>query len=675
MAKQGFPQAGKFTHADYLRLIDTIYYHNRKYYVEDDPEISDADYDDLLRLLRQVEDLHPDWIRPDSPSLKVGGEVREEFPTVRHDPPMMSLDNAMDAGEFRAFHDRLVRAGIHNPVYHVEPKFDGLAIELVYENGILAVGSTRGDGETGEDITHNVRTVANVPLRLLLPNPPQFVSVRGEVLIPLADFAALNAELAREGKKQFANPRNTAAGALRQQDSREARNKKLVFFPYSIARLEDSQKRFTEELRFQNTIWEIVLPALGFRIAQYHCTANFNEVLSYYEEMLKRRSELEYDLDGLVIKLNDTRQWENLGSTSKAPRWAIAYKFPARSGITRLERVVYQVGRTGLITPVAELAPINLGGVMVSRASLHNADEIARLDLHEHDYVEVVRSGDVIPKVIRALPEMRNRQARRVEFIRNCPECKTPLVHEDVYYRCPNPDCSGIKEAYLQFFVSKNGIDIEALGSEWVGKLYRSGVVQDFADIFALSKKVLLQFEGMGEVLAAKILAAIDQRRQIPFAKLLAALGIPNVGEHIASVLAAHFPDAESLAAASEEQLTAIHEIGPTIARSVRSWFSERKNRERLDKLRKNGVTIIPASAGRVSDAFSGKTFVFTGTLTRFTREQAEAAVRARGGRAASSVSRKTDFVVVGENPGSKAAKARELGVRILSEEEFVAML
>lgn len=667
--------AAAFKAADYAQLIDELYYHNRRYYLEDEPEISDAEYDDLMRLLKEVEALHPDWLRPDSPSLKVGGEVRADFAEVKHDPPMMSLDNAMNVAELRAFHDRLVKAGLAEPIYHIEPKFDGLAIDLVYENGVLTVGSTRGDGETGEDITHNVRTVANIPLRLALDKPPKRLSIRGEVIIKLADFHKLNEQQAKDGKKLFANPRNTAAGALRQQDSNEARNKKLSFFPYTLAHSPEVQKYFGKDMRTQEAIWNKVFPALGFKISAYHRTADIEGIIAYYEEMTAKRADVEYDLDGLVVKLNDTTEWENFGATTKAPRWAIALKFPARSGITKLERVVYQVGRTGVITPVAELTPINLGGVMVSRASLHNADEIERLDLHEGDYVEVVRSGDVIPKVVGAKPEQRVKKAKRIAFIKKCPSCGKALEREDVFFRCVNAACPEMNEAYLQFFVSKNGLDIESLGSEWVAKLYQNKVIADYADLFAVTKEDLLQFEGMGEILATKILQSIDTRRQVPFTKLLTAVGIPNVGEHVASILAEHFEGPDALAQASLEELTQIHEIGPGTAASVQAWFADKVNTSRLKKLQKNGVEILRAKRQRVSDVFAGKTFVFTGALSQFTRESAEEAVKARGGRAASSVSKKTDFVVVGADAGSKAQKAKELGVTILSEDEFAQML
>lgn len=664
-----------FSAGDYAQLIDNLYYHNRKYYLEDEPEISDAEYDDKMRLLKAVEALHPDWVRPDSPSLKVGGEVRDDFAEVKHDPPMMSLDNAMNVEELRAFHDRLVKAGLKDPVYHVEPKFDGLAIDLVYENGKLVVGSTRGDGEIGEDITHNVRTVANIPLRLMVENPPKQVTIRGEVIIKLSDFQKLNDRQAKEGKKLFANPRNTAAGALRQQDSAQAKDKMLSFFPYTLAKIEDSKKRFTKEMRKQDSIWQSVFPALGFQTSTYHLTTDFDGVEKYYEEMISNRANVEYDLDGLVIKLNDTTEWENFGATTKAPRWAIALKFPARSGITKLERVVYQVGRTGVVTPVAELTPINLGGVMVARASLHNADEIERLDLHEGDYVEVVRSGDVIPKVVGAKPEKRAKKAKKIAFLKKCPSCGKGLEREDVFFRCVNAACHEMNEAFLQFFVSKNGLDIESLGAEWVAKLYQNKVISDYADLFAVKKDDLLKFEGMGDILATKILQSIDSRRKVAFSKLLTAIGIPNVGEHVASILAEHFEGPAELAAASADELTAIHEIGPGTAASVQEWFADKTNVSRLKKLVKNGVEILREERKKVSDAFVGKTFVFTGTLTQFTREGAEAEVKARGGRAASSVSKKTDFVVVGSDAGSKAQKAKELGVPIISEADFAAML
>ncbi|AFM11616.1 NAD-dependent DNA ligase LigA [Turneriella parva] len=667
--------AADFSAGDYAQLIDELYYHNRKYYLEDEPEISDAEYDEKMRLLQQVEALHPEWLRPDSPTQKVGGEVREDFAEVKHDPPMMSLDNAMNLEELRAFHDRLVKAGIKEPVYHVEPKFDGLAIDLVYENGVLVVGSTRGNGEVGEDITHNVKTVKNVPLRLMVDSPPAKVTIRGEVIIKLADFQKINERQAKDGKKLFANPRNTAAGALRQQDSSQAKDKMLSFFPYTLAKFDDPKKRFAKEMRKQDSIWKSVFPELGFRTSAYHLTADFDGVAKYYEEMIVSRANIEYDLDGLVIKLNDTTEWENFGATTKAPRWAIALKFPARSGVTKLERVVYQVGRTGVVTPVAELTPINLGGVMVARASLHNADEIERLGLHEGDYVEVVRSGDVIPKVVAAVADKRAKKAKPVAFVKKCPSCGRPLEREDVFFRCVNAACPEMNEAFLQFFVSKNGLDIESLGAEWVAKLYQNKVISDYADLFAVTKADLLQFEGMGEILAAKILQSIDARRKISFSKLLTAVGIPNVGEHVASILADHFAGPEALAEATETELTAIHEIGPGTAASVQQWFADKVNKARLKKLVKNGVEIVREERAKISDAFVGKSFVFTGTLTQFTRDGAEAEVKARGGRASSSVSKKTDFVVVGADAGSKAQKAKELGVPIISEAEFAAML
>jgi DNA ligase (NAD+) len=679
MAKQkkggGNKTAQDFTRKDYQTLVDELYRHNRKYYLEDAPEISDADYDNLMRLLKEVETLNPKWQTPDSPSLKVGGEVREDFAEVKHDPPMMSLDNAMDLTALRVFHDRLVKAGIKIPTYHVEPKFDGLAIDLVYKKGVLTVGSTRGDGEIGEDITHNVRTVSNIPLRLMLDKPPEHLTIRGEVIIKLKDFKKLNDRQAKEGKKLFATPRNTAAGALRQQDSKEAKDKYLSFFPYTLAKIKDAQKRFVKDMRTQDAIWKKVFPALGFKTSAYHLTTDIEGIEKYYEKMIANRSSIEYDLDGLVVKLNDTTEWENFGATTKAPRWAIALKFPATLAITKLERVIYQVGRTGVITPVAELTPINIGGVMVARASLHNADEIERLDLHEGDMVEVVRSGDVIPKVVAAKHADRKKKAKPIKFVTACPSCGKKLVREDVFFRCVNPACPEMNEAFLQFFVSKNGLDIEFLGAEWVAKLLKNKKIKDYADLFALTKDDLMEFEGMGEILADKILKSIDARRKISFAKLLTAVGIPNVGEHIASVLADHFDSPETLAAASEEQLTAVHEIGPGTAQSVSAWFADKTNQQRLKKLLAHNVVILKTENTRVSDDFAGKTFVFTGSLTKFTRESAEAEVKARGGRAASSVSKKTDFVVVGADAGSKAQKASELGVTVLTETEFANML
>jgi len=660
---------------EYDALVEELQYHNRKYYLDDAPEISDAEYDVKMRTLQAFEKENPKLLRADSPTLKVGGEVREDFAEVIHDPPMMSLDNAMNLSELREFHDRLVKAGVKSPEYHVEPKFDGLAVDLVYEKGILSVGSTRGDGEKGEDITHNIRTAANVPLRLTIENPPELISIRGEVIITLADFKKINAEQAKAGKKTFATPRNTAAGALRQQDSAEAKAKRLSFFPYTLGKIIDKKKRFVREMRTQEQIWRKIFPALGFKTSVYHISTDISGLEKYYTKMTEERSKIEYDLDGLVVKLNNTTEWENFGATTKAPRWAIALKFPAQAAITQLESVIYQVGRTGVITPVALLSPINIGGVMVSRASLHNADEISRLGLCHKDWVNVVRSGDVIPKVAGVVTSKRKKGAKKITFVAKCPSCSEKLIREDVFFRCTNAECPEMNEAYLQFFVSKNGIDIEYLGAEWIAKLYRAKKVTDYADLFSLTIADLLEFEGMGEILATKIIKSIDSRRHLPFAKLLTALGIPNVGEHMAEVLAEHYASPKDLESAAVKELTAIHEIGPGTAQSITDWFADTVNKTRLAKLVAHGVTIEKTSRERVSDDFAGKTFVFTGTLTQLSRDKAEASVKARGGRAASSVSKKTDFVVVGKDAGSKAAKAKELGVKIISEKEFALML
>lgn len=674
MKIMGYPAKPElFTNQDYQKLVEEIQEDARLYYVEDSPRISDAEYDEKFRMLLEVEKLHPDWVLPHSPSQKIGGEVREEFAKVKHDPPMLSLDNAMNVEEFLAFHQRVLKhLGFPEEkiFYHVEPKFDGIALEIVYEEGRFVLGSTRGDGETGEDITHNVRTLKNLPLQLNLKNPPKKLVLRGEAVMPTFEFERLNEELEKEGKKIFANPRNATAGTLRQQDSRVAALRNIVFFPYQLVTAEGI-KIPTQ----QSKLWQEFFPSLGFAMPKYARALTVSEIATYYEEIQKKRSEFPFEIDGLVIKLDELSTWPLLGQTTRSPRYAIALKFPSKAALTRLESVSFQVGRTGIVTPVANLKPIGIGGVIVKRATLHNKDEISRLQVKIGDLVEVQRAGDVIPKISKVITEERNGKEQDIVFPTNCPSCGNKLSQEEVYIRCNNRKCPGRRLAQLQFFVSKQGLNIEGLGSEWIEKFFTLGLIQDEADIFFLTQEKLANLPGMGEILPEKMVRSIESRKKIPLARFLCALGIPNVGEHVAEVLANSFGSLENLLKASELDLQKVREIGPEIAKNVRNFFDNPENQILLNKFKEAGLEILPAENQTEMAIFQNQTFVFTGSLQHFTREEAEALVKKYGGRASSSVSQKTNFVVVGKEPGSKLQKARELNVTILTEEEFLRML
>lgn len=672
-----FPQtAAALKKEDYNDLVRALQYHGNRYYTMDDPEISDADYDALFKLLKQVEEENPDWAGPDSPSLKVGGEVRKNFPSVSHDPPMLSLDNITEEGELGDFHERVLKnLPSAQPVeYHGELKFDGLAVELVYEKGLLVSGSTRGDGETGEDITHNIRTVRNVPLRLLTDAPPEVISIRGECVMTYEAFEKLNQELTKQDKKLFANPRNAAAGSLRQQDSRITASRDLFFFPYALGKITESpaSAAWKKCPHRQSEIYSAYFPALGFQVSPEVTSGGIEKIERHFQRIMEIRSQLKYDVDGLVVKVDDLSLWEQLGSTSRFPRYAVAYKFPARSGITQLLDVGFQTGRTGLITPVAILKPVNVGGVIIKRATLHNKKEIERLGVSINDLVEVIRAGDVIPKIEKVI---RGGQDRRpVKFPENCPECGQGLAHEDIFVRCINKNCRGRNVSLLKYFVSKSGLDIEGLGSEWVEKLYDLGKIKDFADIFLLKEADLQGIEGMGEILCNNMLSSISQKRAVELDVFIKALGIPNAGSHIAEVLAEKFLTLDQLVQAAEEDLNSIPEIGPVIAASVTGYFKDKENRAIIQKLMDADFSVL-AKAPQTKKGglpFQGEVFVFTGTLQSLKREEAQKLAKSLGAKTTGSVSKSTTCVVYGESAGSKLTKARELGVKTWTEDEFL---
>ena len=679
-----FPQAWQdYTRQDYALLVEALQFHGHQYYTLDDPQISDLEYDKMYRLLIDIEKHHNDWKLPDSPSLKVGGEVRKIFESVIHDPPMMSLDNITEEPQLMEFNERVLKSlktAIKNDekiLYHGEPKFDGLAIDLIYKQGILFSGSTRGDGETGEDITHNIRTVNNIPLKLMTNEPPGFISIRGECVMKFAAFEALNRELEEQGKKLFANPRNAAAGSLRQQDSKITASRDLYFFPYSVGKVEESSNSLQKNPcpESQSDLYKFYFPALGFKVSPEIKSGTIIDMASHFQYIRERRSLLEFDIDGIVIKVDDTSLWPSLGMTSKYPRYAIAYKFPARAAITRLVDVSFQTGRTGIVTPVAHLEPVNVGGVMIRRASLHNMREIERLNIRIGDTVEVIRAGDVIPKV-ESLVKSDGENSRNISAPENCPECHEKLVAEDIFLRCINRYCRGRKVAALKYFASKDGLDIDGLGAEWIEKLYDLKKISDIGDIFHLDEESLSGIDGMGEILRRNMLESIAAKNKVSFEIFLKSLGIPNVGAHISEILASEYQTMDELVSANEEELNGIHEIGPVIAASVCEYFHDDENRRSIEKLMQSGFSItVPDIKSEKDLPLRGEIFVFTGTLQSMKRDEAQKLVKKLGARTASAISASTTYLVYGENAGSKLKKADNTGTKKIPEQEFLELV
>lgn len=656
----------------YEELCRLLHHHNHLYYVLDRPEISDAQYDRLFRELVAIEKEQPELITADSPSQRVGAPPLEGFATVPHSQPMLSLQNALTLGEIKEFDASVKRSLKPSGAidYFCELKLDGLAVELVYQKGRLTVGATRGDGVNGEKITENLRTIRQIPLALA-DEAPELVAVRGEVYMELADFRRLNEERENNGEAVFANPRNAAAGSLRQLDSAVTARRPLKIFCYGIGACTEkgfsSQSQMLEKLRR----W-----GLRVNLEQSRIARGVDEVAAFYNEILTLREELPFEIDGIVVKVERLDLQAQLGVTSRAPRWARAWKFPPRQAETRVEEVRLQVGRTGAITPVAKLTPVRVSGVTVASASLHNWDEIARLDIRQGDHVIIERAGDVIPYVVRSLPEKRTGREAAIPVPAVCPVCGSPVarLEGEVIPRCQGLDCPARLRETLKHFASRNAMDIDGLGERYIDQLLRLGLVKSVADLYTLTKEDLFRFERMGDKLAENLLAAIAASKKRPLARFLHALGIRHVGVHLARVLSDRFGSAAALTKASREELTAIHEIGDQVADSVVRFFQSPHNLAILKQLEDAGV--VPETGEKKGGtALAGKTFVFTGALSRFTRQEAEAMVTERGGRAAGSVSRKTDFVVAGEEAGSKYRKAVELGVPVLSEEDFIRLL
>ncbi|WP_031515525.1 NAD-dependent DNA ligase LigA [Desulfofalx alkaliphila] len=641
--------------------------HDYRYYVLDDPVIDDSQYDQLMKRLLQLEKEYPQLVTPDSPSQRVGGQVQEGFKPVRHLAPMLSLGNSFDEGELRDF-DRRVRAALagQSVEYVVELKIDGLAISLVYEKGIFVRGATRGNGEMGEDITQNLKTVGSIPLRLR--RPVDRLEVRGEAYMPKDAFADLNARREERGEPLFANPRNAAAGSLRQLDPGITAQRRISTFIYAIGHVEGQAL----PNHYAGLQW---LKELGFRTnPEVQVFDHISKVIEYVNSWQQRRFDLPYAIDGLVIKVNSIEQQEALGFTAKSPRWAIAYKFPAEKAITRVEDIKLTVGRTGVLTPTAFLTPVAVAGSTVSRAVLHNEDIIKKKDIRIGDTVVVHKAGDVIPEIVEVLVDKRRGQEREFIYPDHCPECGTQLVRAagEVAHRCPNTQCPARNREGIFHFVSRGAMDIEGLGPAVVTQLLREGLISDAADLYSLKFEDLIELERFGEKSAQNLLNAIEDSKERPLSRLIFALGIRHVGQTAAKKLAEHFGSLDGLARATEEELLAVYEVGPKMAESIVKWFAQENNIKLLNKLIFAGVNTAHEETSKTSDeSLAGKTFVLTGTLADFTRRQAKAAIEARGGKVTSSVSKKTDFVVVGENPGSKYEKAQSLGIEILTEEKF----
>ncbi len=656
-------------------LRKTLHRHNFRYYVLDDPEISDAEYDRLMQALKQLEEAYPQLNRPDSPTARVGAPALEKFDTVAHSIPMLSLDNGFNDEDILEF-DRRVKRNLDTLdeiLYTAEPKMDGVAVELIYENGTLAAASTRGDGVTGELITSNVRTIQTVPLVMqkdsLAVVPPR-LEVRGEVFIGLEAFKALNQERVEQQLPPFANPRNAAAGSLRQLDSRITAARPLEIFFYGIGVIENIEFESHGELLESLKKW-------GFRINPLVRPAiPIKAVLDYYHELSQKRHQLPYDIDGVVVKVDSLLTQQRLGTTSKSPRWAIAYKFKAIQETTILEAIEIQVGRTGVLTPVAHLKPVNIGGVLVSRATLHNEDEIKKKDIRIGDTVLVQRAGDVIPEIVKVISSKRDGGETRFKMPRTCPVCGASVVRAEgeAASRCINSNCFAQIKERIKHFASKGAFDIDGLGDKLVEQLVDKELLSTFADIFGLTEAVLSKLERMGAKSAANLKNAIELRKSISFARFLFALGIRHVGEHVATLLADHFSDLRALMNSSREKLEAIEGIGPIVAESIERYFKQEENRHTIKQILDSGVKIEAATRKKTGN-LKDRVFVLTGALQNFTRPQAKALIEAAGGKVSGSVSGRTDYVVAGDSPGSKLDRARELGVKIIDEATFNKML
>jgi DNA ligase (NAD+) len=661
--------------AEVENLRKSLHHHNYRYYVLDDPEISDAGYDRMMQELIRLEVAYPQLTSPDSPSVRVGAPPLTRFETLSHSVPMLSLDNGFHDAEILDFDNRVKRnlKTADDIIYTAEPKMDGVAVELVYENGKLAAASTRGDGVTGELITANVKTIRAVPLLMQTtghPGEPSHLEVRGEVFIGIEAFNKYNRERLDQGLPSFANPRNAAAGSLRQLDSKITAGRPLDIYFYGVGIVADL---------VLDSHWDLLqsLKNWGFKINPLiRPRIKIKEIMAFYRELIEKRHQLPYDIDGMVIKVDSLALQQRLGATTRSPRWAIAYKFEALQETTVLENIEVQVGRTGVLTPVAHLAPVKVGGATVSRATLHNEDEIEKKDVRIGDTVLIQRAGDVIPEVVKVILSKRSGAEKKFSMPDVCPVCRSAVVRiaGESAIRCINYSCSAQVKERIKHFASKGAFDFEGLGDKLVDQFVEKNLLTSYADLFKLDAETLAGLERMGDKSAANLVQAIENGKRISFARFIYALGIRHVGEHVAVLLAAHFESLEALVACSKDGLIAIEGIGPVVAASIANFFSREENLIIVDRILHSGVQIV-FEVQKITGLLDGKVFVLTGTMESMTRRQAKEIIAAAGGKVSGSVSRNTDYVVAGESAGSKLAKARELGIPIIDEVVFREMI
>lgn len=650
-------------------LREEIRKHDRLYYTEGRPEISDSKYDELFRELTRLEAEYSQYFSPDSPTQTVGAPIPDKFEKVEHKAPLLSLGSVNDEAGAEHFAKTCLKETGQAVDYVCEPKLDGLSIELVYEDGKFVSGSTRGDGKIGEDVTSNLKTIASVPRELKGKDVPSSIAVRGEVLMHIKDFQKLNKQQTEAGKDTFANPRNVAAGSMRQLDYRITAQRKLNVYCYRILHIsENAPLSQTDSLK--------LLKDLGFQISPNvkHCK-NIKEAVLYHHDLENKRDDLDYEIDGVVIKVNDVSLQEKLGARTTTPRWAVAYKFKPRKEITRVEDIAVQVGRTGVLTPLALLQPVEVGGVTVSRATLHNMDQVEKLGLKVGDYVRVERAGDVIPYISEALKDKRTGREKAFHMPSKCPSCGSPVEKEDVFYRCPaGLACPAQLKEAMAHYASKGAVDIDGFSDKTVELLYEKGLIKSISDIYKLQREELLGLEGWKEKKTDNILKAIEQAKDVALERFVFGLGIKNVGKHIAALLAKKFGTLDKIMSAKRDELLEINEIGPEIAESITHFFSEEKNVEEIAKLKANGV-VVREKKQATQGKLLGKKVVFTGSLSSMSRSEAKELVESEGGEASSSVSASTDMVVAGEKAGSKLDKAKKLGIKVLTEDEFRVFL
>jgi DNA ligase (NAD+) len=668
------PGPGSSVQERLAHLRDRIRHHDYLYYVKDRPEISDGDYDCLFRELVELEQAYPNLVTADSPTQRVGAPPLDELGKVPHERPMLSLDSLVDPQDVLVFDQRMKRELERDQIgYTVEPKFDGLSVELVYEQGTFVRGSTRGDGTTGEDVTVNLRTVKSLPLQLQLGSrPPNHVAVRGEVYMRLDDFHGLNRRMMERGDDAFANPRNAAAGSLRQLDSRVTADRPLVVTCYEIMAMDGPPPPSHWDELESLAAWGLPIPHLRKR-----CDT-IDGVMAFHRDTEQQRDTLPYEIDGVVVKL-DRRSWQDqLGMKSRSPRWAIAYKFAPRKEITKVHKIMVSVGRTGTLTPLALLNPVEVGGVTISRATLHNADEVARKDIRDGDTVKVERAGDVIPAIVERVPVPGEARSAPFTMPDRCPVCGSAVAREGAYVYCTGQAvCPAQLKGALEHFASTSALNIDGLGKKTIAQLVDHGLVRDLADLYQLSREQILGLEGFAERSATLLLDAIGRSKHVSLERFLLGLGIRQVGQHIATVLAKEFGSLDAIMSADHERLQAVKEIGPEISSSLVSYFREPSNRRVIDRLREFGVSIAVSSAvsDRGSQPFTGKTFVFTGGLEGMSRDEAKSLVERLGATVSSSVSKRTSYVVAGSDPGSKLDQARTLGIPVLNKDEFLALV